>query len=182
MAFLNVFFGTGGLPSINLANVRIWYPIKKKLKFTCIQTCNPTDNATFPGTTLPDCASLADDIKACQKKGKIVTLSLGGATGSVGFTDDSQASDFADQIWNLFLGILLELLSATLLILILIIIRWLLWNATVWRCYLGWDWLGHWRRRLNWLCSIYQPHPLSYRQEVRRINIVNALLFIIIWP
>ncbi|THH09867.1 hypothetical protein EW145_g1710 [Phellinidium pouzarii] len=87
VAFLNVFFGTGGLPSINLAN-----------------TCNPTDNATFPGTDLPDCSALASDIETCQSMGKIVTISLGGATGSVGFSSDSQAESFAETIWNLFLG------------------------------------------------------------------------------
>lgn len=87
LAFLNVFFGPGGEPSLNLAN-----------------TCNPTDNATFPGTNLPICTSVGTDIKTCQAKGKIVTLSLGGATGSVGFTGDSQAESFADTIWNLFLG------------------------------------------------------------------------------
>ncbi|TEB39358.1 class III chitinase [Coprinellus micaceus] len=87
LAFLHVFFGPDNLPSINLAN-----------------TCNPTDNATFPGTTLPNCASLASDIATCQSKGKLVTLSLGGATGAVGFSSDSQASSFAQQIWDLFLG------------------------------------------------------------------------------
>ncbi|EPQ60976.1 glycoside hydrolase family 18 protein [Gloeophyllum trabeum ATCC 11539] len=87
VAFVNTFFGTGGLPVLNLAN-----------------TCNPTDNATFPGTNLANCQSLASDIEYCQSKGKVVTLSLGGAGGSVGFTDDSQATSFADTIWNLFLG------------------------------------------------------------------------------
>ncbi|KAF8898407.1 class III chitinase [Infundibulicybe gibba] len=87
IAFLNVFFGTGGAPSINLAN-----------------TCNPTDNATFPGTNLANCASLATDIQTCQGKGKIITLSLGGATGSVGFQSDSQATTFAQTIWDMFLG------------------------------------------------------------------------------
>ncbi|KIP11453.1 carbohydrate-binding module family 5 protein [Phlebiopsis gigantea 11061_1 CR5-6] len=87
LAFLNVFFGTGGEPSINLANV-----------------CNPTDNATFSGTNLPNCASVGTDIKTCQSKGKIVTMSLGGATGSVGFSSDSQGETFADTVWNLFLG------------------------------------------------------------------------------
>ncbi|KAG7450237.1 class III chitinase [Guyanagaster necrorhizus] len=87
LAFLNVFFGTGGLPSINLAN-----------------TCNNVDNTTFPGTELADCSLLATDIATCQAKGKIVTLSLGGATGSVGFSSDSQAVQFANTIWNLFLG------------------------------------------------------------------------------
>ncbi|KAG5725917.1 Chitinase 1, partial [Termitomyces sp. T112] len=37
-------------------------------------------------------------------KGKIVTLSLGGATGAASFSSDAQAQDFADTIWNLFLG------------------------------------------------------------------------------
>ncbi|KAF8887966.1 glycoside hydrolase superfamily [Gymnopilus junonius] len=87
LAFMNVFFGTGGLPSINLAN-----------------TCNPTDNATFPGTELPNCSSLATDITTCQAKGKIITLSLGGATGAVGFSSSAQATSFAQTVWNLFLG------------------------------------------------------------------------------
>jgi len=87
VAFLNVFFGTGGVPSINLAN-----------------TCNPTDNATFPGTDLPNCSALASDIETCQSAGKIITISLGGATGSNQFSSDSQAESFADTIWNLFLG------------------------------------------------------------------------------
>ncbi|KAK0208471.1 class III chitinase [Desarmillaria ectypa] len=87
LAFLNVFFATGGLPSINLAN-----------------TCNIVDNTTFPGTALPDCSLLATDITTCQAKGKIVTLSLGGTTGSVGFSSDAQAVQFANTIWNLFLG------------------------------------------------------------------------------
>ncbi|KDQ54773.1 carbohydrate-binding module family 5 protein [Jaapia argillacea MUCL 33604] len=87
IAFLDVFFGTGGLPEINLAN-----------------TCNTVDNATFPGTALLNCAALASDIEYCQSQGKIVTISLGGATGSVGFANDTQAQTFAETIWNLFLG------------------------------------------------------------------------------
>jgi len=87
IAFLNVFFGTGGLPSINLANI-----------------CNPTDNGTFPGTNLANCASMASDIATCQAKGKTITLSLGGAGASVGFQSDSQATAFAQTIWDLFLG------------------------------------------------------------------------------
>ncbi|KAI8334316.1 glycoside hydrolase family 18 protein [Chlamydoabsidia padenii] len=87
MAFVTQFFGTGGLPVINLANI-----------------CNNVDNSTFPGTSLANCAALADDIKFCQSKGKAVTLSLGGATGGAGFQSDSQASTFADNVWNLFLG------------------------------------------------------------------------------
>jgi chitinase len=62
------------------------------------------DNSTFPGTGLANCQGLAPEIKACQAKGKIVTLSLGGASSGVGFQSDSQASTFADTLWNLFLG------------------------------------------------------------------------------
>ncbi|KAH8100463.1 class III chitinase [Cristinia sonorae] len=87
IAFVNTFFGPGNVPSMNLANI-----------------CNPTDNATFPGSKLPICASVGTDIKACQAKGKIITLSLGGAGGTVGFASDSQGQAFADTVWDLFLG------------------------------------------------------------------------------
>ncbi|KZT19142.1 carbohydrate-binding module family 5 protein [Neolentinus lepideus HHB14362 ss-1] len=87
MAFLDVFFGTGGEPSLDLANI-----------------CNVNDDAVFPGTQLPDCSFLASDIETCQSKGKIVTMSLGGATGSNTFSNDSQASAFAQTIWDLLLG------------------------------------------------------------------------------
>lgn len=87
MAFLDVAFDTGGLPSINLANI-----------------CNVNDDGVFPGTDLPKCSFLASDIQTCQAKGKIVTISIGGATGAVSFTSDLQAQQFADTIWNVFLG------------------------------------------------------------------------------
>ncbi|KAJ8503581.1 hypothetical protein ONZ45_g10748 [Pleurotus djamor] len=87
LAFLHVFFGAGGLPSINMAN-----------------TCNTNDNGVFSGTELPNCQFLAADIQACQARGKIITLSLGGATGAASFSSDAQAQQFADTIWNLFLG------------------------------------------------------------------------------
>ncbi|KAF9229579.1 glycoside hydrolase [Gyrodon lividus] len=87
VAFVDTFFGTGGMPVLNLAN-----------------TCNPTDNVTFLGTDLVNCSSLASDIEYCQSQGKIVTISLGGAGGSIGFTDDIQAQTFAQTIWDLFLG------------------------------------------------------------------------------
>lgn len=63
-----------------------------------------TANTTFTGTDLPDCSAMASDIATCQAAGKIVTISLGGGAGSYGFTDDTQASTFADTIWDLFLG------------------------------------------------------------------------------
>ncbi|KAI9317125.1 class III chitinase [Dichotomocladium elegans] len=88
IAFLTTFFGTGGKPVINIAN-----------------TCNTVDQPVFPGTELANCTSvLQEDIKYCQSRGKAVTLSLGGATGGVGFPSEQQASAFADTIWNDFLG------------------------------------------------------------------------------
>ncbi|KAJ8454693.1 hypothetical protein ONZ51_g12886 [Trametes cubensis] len=87
VAFLNVFFGPGGFPSIDLANI-----------------CSTSDDPLFPGTDMPDCSFLASDIQFCQSKGKIVTISLGGETGAATFTSDDQASAFGDTIWNSFLG------------------------------------------------------------------------------
>ena len=48
--------------------------------------------------------ALQAEIEECQSRGKMITLSLGGATGSVGFVSRNQAIAFADDIWNLFLG------------------------------------------------------------------------------
>ncbi|GJE89922.1 glycoside hydrolase family 18 protein [Phanerochaete sordida] len=88
LAFLYIFRGTGGDPVIDFAN-----------------TCNQWDDSVFPGTALANCqAAMEADIKTCQSKGKAITLSLGGATGQIGFSSDSQAQQFATQIWNLFLG------------------------------------------------------------------------------
>jgi chitinase len=66
--------------------------------------CSTVSQPALNGTDLPDCGFLAQDIKTCQDKGKLVTLSLGGASGAATFTDDSQAKTFADTIWNVFLG------------------------------------------------------------------------------
>ncbi|KAF9233637.1 glycoside hydrolase family 18 protein [Melanogaster broomeanus] len=87
IAFLDVFYSTGGLPSINLANI-----------------CNDVDDAVFPGTDLPNCSFLASGIEACQAAGKIVTISLGGATGGGGFASDAAGQAYAKIIWDLFLG------------------------------------------------------------------------------
>ncbi|KZP27341.1 carbohydrate-binding module family 5 protein, partial [Athelia psychrophila] len=87
VAFLNVFFDTGGLPSLDLSNI-----------------CGVSSYPAFPGTALPDCDFLAADIETCQAAGKIVTISLGGGAGSYGFTSDAQGQAFADTIWNIFLG------------------------------------------------------------------------------
>ncbi|EIW57149.1 glycoside hydrolase [Trametes versicolor FP-101664 SS1] len=87
IAFLNVFSDTGGYPSINIANI-----------------CNVDDDGVFTGTSLAKCSFLASQIEFCQSRGKIVTLSLGGATGAASFSSAAQAQAFGDTIWNLFLG------------------------------------------------------------------------------
>lgn len=53
---------------------------------------------------LKHCPTIADDIKTCQGLGKKVLLSLGGALGAYGFSSDSQATSFADVLWNKFGG------------------------------------------------------------------------------
>ncbi|KAJ7239143.1 glycoside hydrolase family 18 protein [Mycena rebaudengoi] len=78
IAFVNLFFSTGGLPYLDFGS-------------------------TFPGTNLANCQSLAAGIEACQAKGKLVTISLDGAAGSV-LTSDAEGVTFANNIWNLFLG------------------------------------------------------------------------------
>jgi chitinase len=66
---------------------------------------------------LAECSFLATDVKQCQSKGKIVTLSLaGGGTSQVGFSSDSQAAGFATNIWNMFLGSFVYFLAVRLLI------------------------------------------------------------------
>ncbi|KAG0380998.1 Chitinase 1 [Mortierella sp. AD032] len=57
-----------------------------------------------PGTGLLHCPRTGEGVKMCQSKGKAVILSLGGAAGAYGFSDDAEAKDFAHTIWNLFLG------------------------------------------------------------------------------
>jgi len=56
---------------------------------------------------------MASDIQKCQKKGKILTLSLGGAIANVGFDSDAQAAGFAKTIWDMFLGMAFDALPWT---------------------------------------------------------------------
>ncbi|CCE88694.1 Piso0_001471 [Millerozyma farinosa CBS 7064] len=50
------------------------------------------------------CSQIGSDIKKCQQKGKKVLLSLGGQNGKQGFSSDSEATDFAQTLWNAFGG------------------------------------------------------------------------------
>ncbi|KAJ2768241.1 Chitinase 2, partial [Coemansia nantahalensis] len=57
---------------------------------------------TFNGTAILHCPSIATDIKACQKGGKAVLLSMGGAAGSYGFLNDADGAKFADTVWDMY--------------------------------------------------------------------------------
>ncbi|KAJ1679921.1 Chitinase 2 [Spiromyces aspiralis] len=85
LSFLNVFnaASAGGVPGLDFA-----------------ETCK----TTFPNTTLLHCPQIAKGIKYCQKQGKIVLLSLGGAAGSYGFASEDEARQFADKLWDMFMG------------------------------------------------------------------------------
>ncbi|OLL22944.1 Endochitinase [Neolecta irregularis DAH-3] len=52
--------------------------------------------------SLLSCPAIGADIKACQAAGKLIILSLGGATGSYGFSDDADAKAVASNLHNLF--------------------------------------------------------------------------------
>jgi len=61
--------------------------------------CATWDNCPF----LLNCSStIGTSITSCQRQGKKIVLSLGGAVGSYGFTSDSQAQSFAHTLWGMF--------------------------------------------------------------------------------
>lgn len=57
---------------------------------------------TYTANGILQCQTIAEDIKYCQNKGKTILLSLGGAAGSYGFSDDATAKQFAHTLWDLF--------------------------------------------------------------------------------
>lgn len=65
---------------------------------------HPFHHSPAPRPLTPQCPAVAASIKTCQSRGKKVLLSLGGAAGIYGFTDDAQATQFAKIIWEMFLG------------------------------------------------------------------------------
>ncbi|KIY65964.1 carbohydrate-binding module family 5 protein [Cylindrobasidium torrendii FP15055 ss-10] len=86
IAFVTAYSSKGGLPELNLANI-----------------CSAA-SGVFPGTNLANCQFMESQISACQAKGKLILISLGGATGNAVFTSNSQAETFATTMWDLFLG------------------------------------------------------------------------------
>lgn len=53
-------------------------------------------------STVANCSEVGDDIKYCQSLNKTILLSLGGESGTYGFTSDSEAEEFATVLWNSF--------------------------------------------------------------------------------
>ncbi|XP_022995220.1 acidic endochitinase-like [Cucurbita maxima] len=77
IAFLSS-FGSGRAPVLNLAG-----------------HCNPNNGG---------CTFLSSQIKACQRRGIKVLLSIGGGAGSYSLSSADDASQVANFIWNNFLG------------------------------------------------------------------------------
>ncbi|XP_065669344.1 uncharacterized protein LOC100198091 isoform X2 [Hydra vulgaris] len=53
--------------------------------------------------TLFRCKTIENGVKECQKRGKNVLISLGGAVGNVGFKNEAEAKLFAYRVYHLFL-------------------------------------------------------------------------------
>jgi len=87
LSFLNVFFDRKNkdrMPGFNFA-------------FHCETPVTPDYPKMFR------CPKIEAGIKECQKNGKQVLMSLGGAVGRVGFADDNEAKLFAYRVYHLLL-------------------------------------------------------------------------------
>ncbi|KAJ1953676.1 Chitinase 2 [Linderina pennispora] len=59
----------------------------------------------FPNTKTMHCPAIGADIKTCQAKGKKIVLSLGGGgIYSYSLGTAAEGKQFADTVWNMFLG------------------------------------------------------------------------------
>lgn len=87
LAFLTEFFGPGGFPKLNFGSA-------------CGGQTPEMESAGASG--LLHCPDLASQITQCQSLGKKVLLSLGGSLAVSAFASDSQASQFATTLWDLF--------------------------------------------------------------------------------
>lgn len=47
---------------------------------------------------------LANEIKYCQSQNKTIIVSLGGGIGKYGFNSKEEAENFAQTVWDMFLG------------------------------------------------------------------------------
>ena len=92
VAFVNGFFepNSGGYPTVNFGAA--------SGNINAAQTAAGANGLLW-------CPDLASQIEGCQKSGKIVLLSLGGATAAVNtFANSNQAEDMASKLWDLFGG------------------------------------------------------------------------------
>ncbi|KAJ5365880.1 Glycoside hydrolase superfamily [Penicillium concentricum] len=84
MAFNMMVNGPGGAPEID-------FSVTSK------------DCDVFEGTQLKNCPAIGKDIQTCQKKGKTILLSIGGATYSEGgFKSEEEAKNGAKLMWETF--------------------------------------------------------------------------------
>lgn len=51
-----------------------------------------------------DCTAMDAQLATCQRSGKRILLSLGGAMGVYGLLDDAEGVSLAGRLWRLFLG------------------------------------------------------------------------------
>ncbi|KAJ7372412.1 hypothetical protein OS493_018915 [Desmophyllum pertusum] len=87
VSFLIIFFDQrqGGKPALNFA-YHCETPISQKYPF------------------LLRCLKIEEGIKECQKRGKKVLMSIGGATGDGTLHNPTKAKEFAHTLFNLFMG------------------------------------------------------------------------------
>lgn len=88
LAFLTIFYGPGGYPVVNFGAA-------------CNGDTSPAAKEKN-ATGLLSCPRLSSDITKCQAAGKKVMLSLGGSLSNSSFSSDTQATAFAQTLWNLF--------------------------------------------------------------------------------
>lgn len=103
------------LPSLQLVYIQIFDPCP--LIYTLMHNFFIEDE--LPGTNfayhcekpvdpahpfLLRCPKIEENIIKCQKRGKIVLISMGGATGDGTLGSAKRAKKLAHNIWNLFLG------------------------------------------------------------------------------
>ena len=74
---------------------RRFYRVRLSRKLGCCIECCRKTNAFY---------DFRSDIATCQAAGKVILLSLGGATGTYGFSSASEASTFATTLWDTFGG------------------------------------------------------------------------------
>ena len=87
LAFLTEFSGPGGFPTLN---------------FGAACSGQTPQMQSAGATGLLSCPDMASQIQQCQGLGKKVLLSLGGSLAKSAFSDDSDATEFANKLWDLF--------------------------------------------------------------------------------